>query len=299
MAWWEAQGISPRQLRTFIRSGQLVRTRHGIYATRSAVDLAQQTRRLGHALELRSAMLAVGGDGDGDGDAVASHQSAAIIHGIDLLRDPPAGLVTLTRTRKHDRHGYKDVVFRTGELPPRHVTKWRHIPVTTIPRTVVDLARTLPFMEGVVAADAALRTREIAPSEFEPVLESCARWPGLSRAREVVEFADMNAGSVLESCLRVLLREWGFSAPATQVTIVAGNASFTVDFLYPDQRTIIEADGKSKYKDQKNPLKQFDRDQLLRDAGYKVVHVTWDEVFRRPQVVISRIRKALAATGPY
>jgi very-short-patch-repair endonuclease len=280
-------------LRTFVRSGDLVRTRRGIYATKTAVEKAALTPRLSHALEVRSAMLAVGHG------AVASHQSAALFHGIDLLRDSPKGQVVLTQARVHDRHSQPGIVFHTGELSREHVTKWQHIPVTTIPRTVVDLARALSFMEGVVVADGALRTRELVTFEFEPVLEACVGWPGLERAREVVKFSDPNAGSVFESCLRVFLRDWGFAAPETQVTIFAGRAAFDVDFLYREHRTIIEADGLLKYNEAKDLRRQFERDRLLRDAGYKVIHVTWDEVFRRPHVVIDRIKTAFTAKNPF
>jgi very-short-patch-repair endonuclease len=46
-------------------------------------------------------------------------------------------------------------------------------------------------------------------------------------------------------------------------------------------------------------LAQFRRDRLLRDVGYKVVHFTWRELFESPELVIARIRKALAAPSPY
>jgi very-short-patch-repair endonuclease len=271
----------------------LVRTRHGIYATKAAMEKAATTPALGHELAVRSAMLVVG-------DCVASHQSAAIIHGIDMLNDPKPGLVTLTRPRNQDRHGREDIAVHSGELASWQVMRLRTIRLTIIARTVVDLARTMTsFMEGVVVADAALRTRKVTPFEFEPILEACAGWRGQEQARNVIDFADVNAGSVFESCLRVLLRDWGFEPPETQVTIITGGSSFTVDFMYREQRTIIEADGKAKYTERKILLKQFERDRLLRDAGYKVVHVTWDEVFRQPQVVIDRIRRAFAVGGPF
>lgn len=293
VAWWKERGVSRQQLRTLVRSGDLIQTRYGVYATKAAVAKAALTPRLGHALEVRSAMAVIGED------VVASHHSAALIHGLEMLNQPAAGVVTFTCSRNRHHGSYKGVVFHTGELPPRHVMKWRHIPVTTMARTVVDLARILPFMEGVVVADAALRTREITPFEFEPVLTACTGWPGIERAREAVGFCDLNAGSVFESCLRVFLRRWGFDPPETQVTIIAGGSAFDVDFLYREQMVVIETDGMAKYKTEKDLRKQFHRDRLLRDAGYKVVHVTWDEAFRQPGVVISRIKKALIANTPF
>jgi very-short-patch-repair endonuclease len=281
-------------LRTLARSGEVVRTRPGVYATKATVEKAAVTPRLGHALAVLSARLTVGVD------AVASHHSAAVLHGLEMLHPPPTGVVSLTRARKHDRHGYKDIVFYAGTLPSWHVTKWQGNPLTTIPRTVVDLARTLPFMAAVVVADSAFRAdQQMTKSEFRHVLEHCVNWPGIERARQAIQFTDPSAGAVLESCLRVFLREWGFDPPETQVTIVTAGSSFDVDFLYPKYNTIIEADGMLKYEKEGKLRKQFDRDRLLRDAGYKVVHVIWQEVFYEPQVVIGRIRRAFEKASPY
>jgi len=46
-----------------------------------------------------------------------------------------------------------------------------------------------------------------------------------------------------------------------------------------------------------DPIAQFERDRLLRDAGYKVVHFTWRELFDTPEIVIARIRQALGDMG--
>ena len=79
---WRAAGITPAQFRSLTRAGDLVRVRHGVYATRSAVESATTDPRQAHALRVAAARTAVGRH------AVASHQSAAVLHGIDLLRDP-------------------------------------------------------------------------------------------------------------------------------------------------------------------------------------------------------------------
>jgi len=44
---------------------------------------------------------------------------------------------------------------------------------------------------------------------------------------------------------------------------------------------------------------QIRRDIRLREAGYKVVHFTWAELFSDPARVIARIRQAFAAPSPY
>jgi hypothetical protein len=297
-ARWEELGVSRKRQRSLVNSGDLVRMRYGVYATRAAVESAGDNPRLKHALAVRAVTASVGED------AVASHESAAIIHGLDLLKPTlaeAAQTVTLTRpdARRRNRTGFAGVVFRAASLPPEHVTKWHSVLVTTVARTVTDLGRGLPFMDAVVVADSALRADAATQEGLARVAASCAGWPGADNARKAIAFATPNSGSVLESCGRVKFAEWGLEAPEPQVTIVADGTSFTVDFLFREHRTVVEADGMAKYTDEKVLDKRFQRDRLLRDAGYKVVHFTWQELFCSPEVVLERIRTAFKAPSQF
>ena len=55
---WRAAGITPAQFRSLTRAGDLVRVRHGVYATRSAVESAAADPRQGHALRVAAARVA-------------------------------------------------------------------------------------------------------------------------------------------------------------------------------------------------------------------------------------------------
>jgi len=57
--------------------------------------------------------------------------------------------------------------------------------------------------------------------------------------------------------------------------------------------------GLGKYNDRNDAIEQLERDRRLRDAGFQVVHFTWKEPFGTPELVLSRIRKAIATTTPY
>ncbi len=102
---WQAKGVSPALMRSLIRSGQLIRMRQGVYATKRALDWANAANRRqqpptrkphgpdpvrAHVLSVLAAMATVGGN------AVASYHSAALLHRLSLLTSPPAGTVTLT-----------------------------------------------------------------------------------------------------------------------------------------------------------------------------------------------------------
>jgi very-short-patch-repair endonuclease len=118
-------------------------------------------------------------------------------------------------------------------------------------------------------------------------------------ARQTVEFADLRAESVLESCARVIFAEHGIESPELQVSIPGPSFRFSVDFCWPKYGVVAEADGAIKYADPLKAIKQFERDQLLRDVGYMVIHFTWRELFAKPQAVIARIRRAFAAPASF
>lgn len=234
-------------------------------------------------------------------NAVASHHSAATLHRLALLKSPPAGIVTLTLPPqdRRERAGPRDVVFHAARLPPEQVTRLYNLPLTTAARTVVDLARTLPFTDGVVVADSVLSQEKAARPELLAVLRTCTNWPGVQRARRVVAFADERAESPLESAARVVFDQSGLEAPDLQVTVRTRNAAARVDFLWREQKVIAEADGLAKYNGKDDLIAQFARDRQLRDAGYRVVHFTWRELFETPGVVVARIRAALAGRGAW
>ena len=155
----------------------------------------------------------------------------------------------------------------------------------------------MPFMEGVVAVDSALRLGKTTEVGLAEILRACARWPGADRARRVTGFSSEDAGSALESCARVVFAEAGLPTPVLQAAIATADAEFIgrVDFCWPAYRVIAEADGMAKYDDPSRARAQIMRDIRLRDAGYKVVHFTWSELFGTPERVIARIRTAFAA----
>jgi very-short-patch-repair endonuclease len=282
-------------MRSLVRSGDLVRMRRGVYATRRAADWAEGNQTRAHVLRALAIRATVGHA------AVVSYQSAALLHSLSLLDSPPIDTVMLTlpTAKPWNRPADVGVVFHSADLPPGHVTRLYNLPVTTAARTVVDLARTLPFMDAVVVADSALHAEKAAKPELCQILDSCTRWPGVKQARRVVSFADERAGSALESAARVVFDESGLDPPELQVTIHLPAHAFLVDFFWRAHRVIVEADGLAKYAADKDLIAQFQRDRLLRDAGYKVVHFTWRELFKTPELVIARIRQAFASPGVY
>ena len=66
------------------------------------------------------------------------------------------------------------------------------------------------------------------------------------------------------------------------------------DFFWKQFNTIAEVDGALKYADPDRARQQLRRDADLRDAGFEVVHFTWQEITQAPEYVAASIRAAFA-----
>jgi predicted transcriptional regulator of viral defense system len=182
-----ARNRSPQWIETMVRRGRLVRVGRGVYVR------ADIGRTFGvipdgeHILQTAAAVVQAGRG------SVVSHRSAAVLHGIDLI-GRPGDVVTITGLSGGGRKGSAKVHRYTTPLPPERVSYKYGVPVITVARTVIDLARTTTFVEGVVAADSAIRTRRTSKSELRAVIATSPRRRGVAEAARVVEFATGLAG---------------------------------------------------------------------------------------------------------
>ncbi len=176
------------------------------------------------------------------------------------------------------------------------------IVVTSLARTVSDLARTMPFDQSVAVGDRAL-VLGLDPIELADVVERVRRWPGAAQARRVIAFLDPRSESVGESFSRVRCHELGLPAPEPQFDVFDDLDRFVArtDFAWPEFRTLGEFDGRVKYrrllrKDEtieEAVIREKLREDKLRDLGWQVVRWIWTELFR-PQIIRDRLDRAFA-----
>jgi very-short-patch-repair endonuclease len=295
MAELLGSGIPPASLRARIRRGDLVAVSHGAYASAAVLRMVASLPAGDTVLACAAALVTTGPG------AVASHHTAAAIHGLDLLGRPPSAIAISRAPGSGSRSGKQGVCVHTAELPAGHVTQCNGVPVTTVARTVIDVARASSFRAGVVTADSALRRRRTTRAEMAAVLADCARWPGVRTAAAVVAFADRRSESALESVARVVFRDCGLPPPELQVWL-GDDEPVRVDFLWRQFRTIVEVDGAIKYTEfAADPgwraIGQLRRDSYLRELGYEVVHFSWDDVNRDQARVVAVIRAAFRRGG--
>jgi hypothetical protein len=182
--------------------------------------------------------------------------------------------------------------IRRTSLPASHVTVARRRPCTTGARTALDLARTEPLVEAVVALDVLLARGVVDRSGLRRALDAAPSPRGLRQAGRAVALADPRAESPPESRVRVLLALAGMAAvPQHTVRDAAGTFVARVDLAFPEQRLAVEYDG--AWHGEPGQLAR-DRRRLnrLTAAGWRVVFVTAADL-RDPDAMVARVAAAL------
>ncbi|QBJ95164.1 hypothetical protein ERC79_03725 [Rhodococcus sp. ABRD24] len=289
-----ARGFTDHELRTARRSRRLLAVRPGAYVR--GEDLAQ----LDSVGQHRLAVLATAKASPG---AVVSHVSAAVLHGITVwnvplrrvhttLDRPCGGKIT---TRRH---------VHVAQLPAEDIVVIDEIAVTAPARTVIDLARTVPFESAVVAGDHALATGLVTHDELREELARCRGRRGSAQATRAMTFMDGRSESVGESRSRVLIHRAGLPAPEPQrVLFDAGVPIGRVDFWFERERAVGEFDGHGKYTEHLRPgqtteqavIEEKLREDDIRSAGYGVARWGWKEL-SAPDEVVRRLRRAFGCS---
>jgi predicted transcriptional regulator of viral defense system len=287
-----ASGYTASQIRERLRCGRWISLRRGLYA--EPVNLAGSppwVREAAlHRLAVHAAARALSGSG-----VVISHQSAVVLHnlpnwGLDLDR------VHVTRTKGGRGRILAGTSHHVGALPKAAMTMIEGLITTTAARAVIESACTTQYEAAVVLCDAALQQKLVTKAELREVLDWMSGWPGSGTALAAVAFADQRAESVGESRLRVLMDTHGLPTPELQVVIHLDDGIVArVDFLFRQQRVIVEFDGLVKYRDQAVDvvMREKRRENQLRAAGYLVIRVDWDDL-DHPERLVRRIRQAFA-----
>ncbi len=179
---------------------------------------------------------------------VLSHASAAVVLGLpvwgqDLSR------VHVTRDGTGGGRLTRGVHRHVSPLGEDETTVVDGMLITTAGRTVNDVARTVPFEQAVVVADAALAMLQVDRSSLLTAQARTGLWRGAPQALRAIRFADGGARSPGESRSRVVMHRAGLPAPVLQYEILAADGGFVgcVDFAWPHLRTVGEFDGKIKY----------------------------------------------------
>lgn len=253
-------GLSPKMVRTRIASGLWVPLDTGVYC---GLDTAPTWER-----SVMAAVLA-------ESQAVASHQSAAVLHGLAGFR-PGRPVITVppgAHARSHLALVHRGIDVQSTEV--------RGIPCSSLTQVFVDLAQVVrPSRVAPALADQADRCRWLLDAVRDRYCELAPRGGrnlrGLRATLDQFGAGDLPSESALERVMRTVFDvpeippiRWQAPFPGRQP------GSQRVDGLIEEWATILEGDGRAWH----TRIADFERDRR-RDAeaaaaGLQTLRFTW------------------------
>jgi len=263
-------GVTAGQIKQRVAIGALLTEHRGVY-------------RVGHrAPSLEASYLAaVRACGPG---AVLSGDAAAYLLGLVKGR-PPAPEVTATTQRSVP--GIR--TRRSRGLAAADRTVWRGVPVTTVARTLVDLAPRLGIAALARACHEAGVRHGTTPADVDAVLTRRPRSPGAGKLREVMHGEVHVTLSALER--RFLARLTAAGLPLPQTNRPAGGRR--VDCRWPERRLTVEVDGYRFHSSRHAWEKDRRRAREARARGDEFRSYTYGDVFEQPRFMLAELRDLL------
>jgi hypothetical protein len=252
-------GVERGAVQNALRAGRLHRVHHSVYALGHTL-----LRPEGHRL---AAVLACGPG------AVLSHRSAAA-HRELLATDQVRIDVTATR----GRHPVPGIRLHTSRsLDAQDTTNHEGIPITTVHRTLLDLAATARDDQLERALAQAMYLQLYDHRAIDDVIGRSNGHRGTSVLREATRQEPQITKSMWESRMLALVRGAGLPEPRCNEALHApDHGECYPDFYWPAYGLIVETDGWEAHRTLAAFRSDRAKDAALTAAGYKVLRFTWD-----------------------
>ena len=267
-------GVSVMEIRRRLRKGYLIRRYPGVYS-------------VGHQAESTESayMAAVLACGEG---ALLCGRAAAHLFGLIRSRPPTPEVPTPTQRRIR---GIR--TRRSRCIDRRDGTSFHGVPITTVPRTLVDLAAVLEPDELARSCHEAEVRFGTKPAQVEDVLGRRANSLGRAKLRAVLRGDVPVVLSKLEKRFLDLLGAAGLALPQTNRPA----AGRRVDCRWPEQRLTIELDG-YRYHHSRHAWEQDrHREREARSRGDEFRRYTYGDVFDDPHLMLEELRGLLPRPG--
>ena len=260
-------GLGRDAIKYRVSIGRLHRIHRGVFAVGH-----RKLTPLGHRM---AAVLAYGPD------AVLSHRSAAALWGIGQ------GSYKIDVTTPHSKRSRRTIRAHTGKLHPDDRTIRDGIPVTSVARTILDLAAQLkpsPLTRLVEEAD---RKQRFDLKALDRAIARRPRVAGVARLRAVLKAyrGTADTRSRLERAFRRLIAGAGLPEPQFNV-IVAG---VLVDVWWPQWKLAVELDSELYHANPSAFETDRIRDATLQKQDIRVLRVTGDRMDHAPAAVLDDI----------
>jgi uncharacterized protein DUF559 len=130
------------------------------------------------------------------------------------------------------------------------------------------------------------------PRELLRTLEVQAWRPGAKRLRRIAAAGVAPTRSELEDVVLDLILAAGLGRPDVNVPVMLDGRRIVPDFRWPDQRLIIEADGRAWHDNKLAREDDAERQALLEAHGERVVRVSWEQAVSHAAQTVRRLQTA-------
>jgi very-short-patch-repair endonuclease len=186
------------------------------------------------------------------------------------------------------------IEFHRRQLPPDETTRHDNIPVTTVPRTLLDLATLLDRRQVERAINEAEVLRLWDELSLDDLLHRYPRRPGTKNLRAALQERRAGASftrSDLEELFLAFAERANLPRPETNVQI----EGFEVDCVWRAERVVIEVDGWETHRTRAAFERDREKSRVLQAAGWRCVPVTFLQLRDASREVARDVRRLLGA----
>jgi predicted transcriptional regulator of viral defense system len=276
----EGMGMDRRTVAARERSGRLHRIHRGVYSVGHVSSTPEAT--------FLAAVLACGPG------AVLSHESAAALWGF---WKPYDAAIHVMAPNRRGRSPAGIVPHRDGCLPSSNRTEFHRVPCTTVARTLLDLAAALPPWKLRKALGEAEAMRIVNHGQLRLQVRRGRGRRGVARLRLLLDELHPETKRTRSELERMFLHvclQVGLPQPEVNVSLEVNGRTLKPDFLWRDQRLILEADSRQFHDTDIAFVDDRRREQRLQVAGWRVSHCTWEQVEFEPQALAETVRQLLS-----
>jgi hypothetical protein len=186
------------------------------------------------------------------------------------------------------------VIVREEWIFTNEITLIGDLPVTTVARTGLDLARHLPRDQAVAHLDALAAATGLQSAQAYDLAEKHRGTRGIQRAHTALALMDGGAQSPQETRLRLLLIDDGLPPPKTQIRVSDGAATAFIDMGYDEPRVGLDYEGVHHSEDRAQYLHDIVRAELIDRQGWVDILVVKEH---NDRFTLSRVRNAFSRRG--
>lgn len=279
----ESVGVSRRQLERMTQRGLLRHVYNNVWSVEGSPHTWHQ-RALG----------ATWSTGCG---ALLSHRSASAIWGLEEPRSVEVLVPMSTGARPPGVRVHQTRFLTGADVDQRH-----GIPVTSIERTLVDMAAVFPLGRLARLLDAAVAG---GLTTLDQVAHRLVTMPtrgrkGMPTLRLLLQErigSGVADGNPFEGLMAGLIARSDLPSPVRQYMVCGSESRYYLDFAFPEHKVAIECDGLMGHGSPSAQCYDLRRQNEIIEDGWNLRRFSWSQVNTEPAQVLSIIRRAMIASG--